>query len=148
MKSLVRNLNTAAIMLVLLKCFALLRSSCSPAVSRLFRSYHSRSTQSRLCVGFHSRPPAAARTGLLSSQDLGSYRSFLPADRCETCSYRGFSTSPNIRSDPVGKIQSTHYHLIYTCKVTYQNQFLDISVTLTFNKHSLESPVYFLCLWF
>ncbi|XP_026211711.1 DNL-type zinc finger protein isoform X1 [Anabas testudineus] len=114
MKSLVINLNTAANMMVLHTAFALLRSS---SASRLFRCYHSRSTLSRLCTGVNCRPTAAARTRLLSLQNPGSSRYLLPADRCESCSYRGLSTSPSIRNDAVGQIQSTHYHLIYTCKV-------------------------------
>ncbi|XP_013862023.1 DNL-type zinc finger protein [Austrofundulus limnaeus] len=43
---------------------------------------------------------------------------FLPAHGCETrfSCHRGLSSSPPVREN-VGKIQSTHYHLIYTCKV-------------------------------
>lgn len=65
-----------------------------------------------VCV-FHCR---SWRT--VSSQNS---QCFLPAHRCETrwSCYRGFSSPPPVREDSVGKIQSTHYHLIYTCKVVY-----------------------------
>lgn len=80
---------------------------------------------SRLCTaGSHGHPPGAATTaagtGLISSrQDQCRLRCLLPADRGGSglISCRGISTSPSIRSDAVGKIQTTHYHLVYTCKV-------------------------------
>lgn len=143
-KSLVINLNTAATMLVLHKCFVSLRSS---SVSRLFRCYQSRSTLSRLCTGLNSRPAAAARTGLLSSQDLGSLRYLIPTGRCETSTYRGFSTSPNIRNDTVGQIQSTHYHLVYTCKVPKPMSWRSFNVSLTYNKHISDIILYGLSSW-
>ncbi|XP_044030414.1 DNL-type zinc finger protein [Siniperca chuatsi] len=107
-------------MLVLHTCFAILRSPDSSrtmlTVSRLFRCYHS----GGLRAVFYCRPqgPATttAGTGHLTSQDQRSFHILLPADRCEA-RLRGFSTSPSIRSDDIGKIQSKHYQLIYTCKV-------------------------------
>ncbi|KAL7376101.1 hypothetical protein ABVT39_001061 [Epinephelus coioides] len=90
-------------------------------VSRMFRCLHSRLTPSRLRVPLTCGPTIAARSGLLSSQDhrCNFHVLLTPADRCEARlnSCRGFSTSPSIRSDAVGKIQPTHYHLVYTCKV-------------------------------
>ncbi|XP_026154147.1 DNL-type zinc finger protein [Mastacembelus armatus] len=97
-------------MMFLQKCFAHLHSAhCSWSAftgTTLFRCYR-RSARSRPCSGFHCRSPGTPQP----SQHLGSFPSLLPAER------RQLSTSPNIRSDTVGKIQSTHYHLIYTCKV-------------------------------
>lgn len=115
-------------MSVLSQCFATLRSSDSSRTRltfrRLFRCYyHRRSTLSGLRTDVSCRPPGpattTARTGLLTSNDQRTVHTLLPADRCEAhlCSCRGFSTSPSIRSDAIGQIQSKHYQLIYTCKV-------------------------------
>ncbi|KAG7241203.1 hypothetical protein INR49_025946 [Caranx melampygus] len=93
-------------------------------VSGLFRCCRRGSALSRLCTaGFHRHPPGPATTtagtALHSRQDQYRLRYLLPADRGEAgliiC--RRISTSPSIRSDAVGKIQTTHYHLVYTCKV-------------------------------
>lgn len=115
---------TSIVMLVLHKYFAILSSLHSSrtmlTVRRMFRCYRSRSTLSAVFSCPPLRPPTAtARTGLLSSQDQRSFHVLLPADRCEVHlgSFREFSTSSSTRSDAIGKIQSTHYHLIYTCKV-------------------------------
>nr|XP_046230588.1 DNL-type zinc finger protein [Scatophagus argus] len=111
-------------MLVLQKCCAILSSPdywrAMPTVRRLFRCYRSRPTLSRVCGPTSPEPPTAtSRTGLLSSQSDRSFHTVLPVDRREArlSSYGRFSTSPSTTSDAVGKIQSTHYHLIYTCKV-------------------------------
>ncbi|XP_076613689.1 DNL-type zinc finger protein [Chaetodon auriga] len=124
-------------MLVLRQSFVTLRSPDSSrtmlTVRRLFRCfYHSRSTLSgrRTAVSCPPGPPTTtAKTGLLSSQDRRTVHALLPADRCEAnlCSCRGFSTSPSIRSDAVGKIQSTHYQLVYTCKVCSTRSMQKIS---------------------
>ncbi|KAF7217389.1 DNL-type zinc finger protein [Nothobranchius furzeri] len=62
-----------------------------------------------------SRHGASIGTGQLS---VVLYR-FLPAHRFAShlSCFRGLSSSPPDREDAVGKIQSTHYQLIYTCKV-------------------------------
>ncbi|XP_056259712.1 DNL-type zinc finger protein [Seriola aureovittata] len=89
-------------------------------VSQLFRCYRSPSALSRLCTaGFHRPTTTTARAQLLSRNDQYRLRYLLPTDRGEAdlISCRGVSTSPSIRSDAVGKIHTTHYHLVYTCKV-------------------------------
>uniref|UniRef100_A0A8C7YP78 DNL-type zinc finger n=1 Tax=Oryzias sinensis TaxID=183150 RepID=A0A8C7YP78_9TELE len=52
-------------------------------------------------------------------QSQSLFHRFLSADSRVTrlsCS-RGFSTSLTNKEDAVGKVHSTHYHLVYTCKV-------------------------------
>ncbi|XP_039635110.1 DNL-type zinc finger protein [Perca fluviatilis] len=120
-------LKTSPVVLLLQKCFEMLRPSDSLrtmlAVSRLFRCSRSRSAPSGLCVVLHCRrpgpPTTTSRSGLLSSQDQRGGHTLLPADRCEAhlSSSRQFSTSQSIRSDAIGQIQSKHYRLVYTCKV-------------------------------
>uniref|UniRef100_A0A665TZL2 DNL-type zinc finger n=1 Tax=Echeneis naucrates TaxID=173247 RepID=A0A665TZL2_ECHNA len=99
-------------------CFALLRPPTS--FGTMLSSYrHGTSTLSRLgAAGFHRRLPGPP-TRLLCRRDVGQFRYLLPADggKAGPITCRGVSTSPMIRSDAVGKIQSTHYHLVYTCKV-------------------------------
>nr|XP_020476781.1 DNL-type zinc finger protein [Monopterus albus]XP_020476782.1 DNL-type zinc finger protein [Monopterus albus] len=101
--------------------------------TRLLRCNHGRSALSKLCVGFHCLTPVppttAARTGQLSSQDHGSFSDLLGTDRCEPwlSSNRGFSYSPVLRSETVGKIPSTYYHLVYTCKVCSTRSMQKIS---------------------
>ncbi|XP_019937389.2 DNL-type zinc finger protein [Paralichthys olivaceus] len=105
-------------MLISHKCSLLLRPSSSPAVtlsvSHLLRCFHGRSALFRRC-------PAGPRTNtagtelLLSAQEQRRVRYLSPAGPVRCC--RGLSTSPSVRSDAVGKIQSTHYRLVYTCKV-------------------------------
>ncbi|XP_071323023.1 DNL-type zinc finger protein [Trachinotus anak] len=112
-------------MLVLHQCFALLGSShSSRTILAVSRCHRSPSALSRLCTAGFRRPPpgeptTTAGTGLLSRPDHYRFRCLSPAARGEAgpISCRGVSTSPSIRSDAIGKIQSTHYHLVYTCKV-------------------------------
>lgn len=72
-----------------------------------FRCCHTRSVPSRHGAVFFFGP-IAARRGLLSSQDQCKH----PLSCC-----RQLSTSSKNSCSHIGKIESTHYQLIYTCKV-------------------------------
>lgn len=111
-------------MLPLRGCFVILRSINSwrsmQTVCRVLRCYHTRSVpSSHGTVFFYG--PTTARTGFLSSQDQSVYHVLPSTDQCASrlSCYRQLSSSSRNSSNDIGKIQSTHYHLIYTCKVRF-----------------------------
>ncbi|XP_038130891.1 DNL-type zinc finger protein [Cyprinodon tularosa] len=97
-------------MIVLQKCLSLMQV---PRVSRLSRCYRSKFRVSSPCVGSPC-PNITTRTALLSLQNQRGFDHLLSA---HPNSSRSFSSSPSSRKDAVGQIQSTHYHLVYTCKI-------------------------------
>ncbi|KAM4719247.1 DNL-type zinc finger protein [Anableps anableps] len=101
-------------MLVLQRCLILMQFPTGRLlVSPLSRCYRWRANVSRPCVLFQ-RPTIRTKTGQLSPQDQRVFHHLLPT---HPSSSRGFSSSPPAREDALGKIQSTDYHLVYTCKV-------------------------------
>lgn len=70
----------------------------------------------RCCYG--GFPVSQCRSSRTASSH--SSRCFLPAPRWDSrfSCCRRFSSPPPVREDSVGKIQSTHYQLVYTCKVS------------------------------
>ncbi|XP_063336670.1 DNL-type zinc finger protein [Pelmatolapia mariae] len=118
-------------MLFLQKCLTLsYSSSTARAVSRSLWSHCNRSVLRRLCAVAHCPTTAGTGgTGLLSSQDNIGFRLLSPAYRCtpRLGSYRGLSISRSVSSEALGQIQSTHYHLVYTCKVCSTRSMQKIS---------------------
>ncbi|XP_060931768.1 DNL-type zinc finger protein [Limanda limanda] len=124
-------------MLMSLKCFLLLRPSSSSSssvvklpVSRLLRCFHGRSAPISRCPA-GPRTHTAGRGLLLPGQEQHRVRCLFPAGPVRCCG--GASTSPVVPSDVVGKIKSTHYRLVYTCKVCSTRSTKQIS-KLAYNK--------------
>lgn len=116
-------------------CYILLRSLNSwrtiQTTCLSFRCCHTRSVPSRHGAVFFF-DPITARRGLLSSQD-----------QCKhllSC-YRQLSTSSKNSCSHIGKIESTHYHLIYTCKVRYV--YHQYTAVCTKNEISLQVAQHF-----
>lgn len=65
--------------------------------------------------------PITARRGLFPSQDRSIYHISSTTERCENLlsGFRQLSTSSKTGCNHIGKIESTHYQLIYTCKVRH-----------------------------
>lgn len=119
------NTKRIPVMLVLQSGFSnvLLSSHLSSAVCAYSRSSRCRCILSGLCAAFHRiDPPAVVRTRFLTRRGRWGCHRLNTADRNKeavTCC-RGFSTTENSSSDALGKIQSTHYQLVYTCQVSSQ----------------------------
>uniref|UniRef100_A0A3P9JGD7 DNL-type zinc finger n=1 Tax=Oryzias latipes TaxID=8090 RepID=A0A3P9JGD7_ORYLA len=95
--------------------FTRIKTSNHIIIGPLWRYFHS-----RLIVHKCSYSVSRIWTKPFSEfQSQSLFHRFLSADSRVTrlsCS-RGFSTSLTNKEDAVGKVHSTHYHLVYTCKV-------------------------------
>ncbi|XP_061589734.1 DNL-type zinc finger protein [Cololabis saira] len=89
------------------------------APSLLSWSFRGSSVVARGCAAFHRPTPDTRTRELLNDPKHTVFHrcSFWDARKARISGLRGLSTSPEDTGGAVGKIQSTHYHLIYTCKV-------------------------------
>ncbi|KAL4004783.1 hypothetical protein ACER0C_004496 [Sarotherodon galilaeus] len=113
------------------KCLTLsYSSSTARAVSRSLWSHCNRAALRRLCAVAHCPTTAGTGgTGLRSSEDHRGFSLLSPAYRCtpRLGSYRRLSISRSVSSEALGQIQTTHYHLVYTCKVCSTRSMQKIS---------------------
>lgn len=104
-----------------------LSSGSMLSAGRVLQAVCSRRSAPRLgWAQFHHPLSSTSGSGLKPSQHRGTGLSFLPADRCQTARLR-LSTSASINSGAVGKIETTHYQLVYTCKVCSTRSMQKIS---------------------
>lgn len=100
------------------------------SVNRLLWCYHETSILFRLStrslhfqvLGPTTRTSSAAKTMLEYTTQHRFFNGYSTVPSLHrdniALSNRGFSSSTFVRGDAIGNIKSTHYHLIYTCKVT------------------------------
>ncbi|KAK0132057.1 DNL-type zinc finger protein [Merluccius polli] len=86
--------------------------------SRTLRHCHLTLTRFNVGITRGSVMATPVRLRKCASHHVSPARSIvtcIPADHVQ--GRRAFSTTSFIKSDVVGKVESTHYHLVYTCKV-------------------------------
>ncbi|XP_020777501.1 DNL-type zinc finger protein [Boleophthalmus pectinirostris] len=97
---------------------AILSSRGTHKLIRLLGGYSSGSALQRYCISMYSFTSSVTTKQHASTQRGRVLNVFVGNDRFgPTLDFNAFTTCSSEGSNAVGKVKSTHYHLVYTCKV-------------------------------